>query len=138
MQESLGHDDLSEVLEEIASWLLAAYGARLAGLSLSLQGHYGPITECYGVVPITLARGLQPDGTEETRETLPSRELCGHADALLTRLAPGIRCLRDPGRDVREIASSRFLKAGDVSAHRKVELLRKYGRLSAVTHRSQP
>ena len=51
MQESLGHDDLSEVLEEIASWLVAAYGARLAGLSLSLQGHYGPITECYGACP---------------------------------------------------------------------------------------
>ena len=133
MKETLSRDELNSALDEIVSWLLAAYGARLARLSLSLEGYYGPITtECYGIVPITLEHGVRPDGAAETRETLSSREVRDHAEMLLARLVPSIRCTRHPIMDVREIASSRFIGAADLSGHRRIELLRKYGSLPTV------
>jgi hypothetical protein len=132
MNESVSRDELSAALEEIASWLLAAYGARLEGLSLALEVYYGPVTECFGIVPITLNRGVRPDGTSESQETLPSRQIRDHAEALLGLLVPSIRCIRDPVRDVHEVASSSFVRARDVSGHRRIELLRKYGGLPTV------
>lgn len=83
-------------------------------------------------MPITLERGVRPDGTSESRATLPTREIRDRAEALLGRLVPTIRCMRDSGRDVREIASSSLIRAGDVSGHRRIELLHKYGVLSMV------
>jgi hypothetical protein len=136
MRDSVDYGDLAASLDVIAAWLIATYGPRLERISLSLEGYYGPLSECHGIVPITLDRGVRPDGTAETRETLPSREICDHAEALLARLVPGIRCTRDPVRDVRHVASSELVVARDVSAHRRIELLRAYGPLPTAATRS--
>ena len=129
MKHPVDYGDMDATLDVIAAWLIAAYGPRLKRVSLSLQGYYGPISECHGIVPITLDRGVSADGTAETRETLPTREIRDHAEALLARLFPAIRCTRDPVRDVREVASSQLVTADEVSAHRKIELRRAYGPL---------
>lgn len=129
IEKTYDFNHLSDALDEIAAWLLAAYGPRLARISLALEGYYSHPRECYGIVPITLDRGVRSDGLPETRESLPSYEVRDHADALLARLVPGIRCTRDSGRDVREVASSLLLAEVDVSGHRRMALLRAYGRL---------
>lgn len=100
---------------------------RGAAVSLEIEGHYGPISDCYGIVPITLERGCDPDGHPETRETLPTREVCGRAEALFQRLCPAIRFDHDNVRDVRRVGSSRLYRASDVSAHRRIELRRRHG-----------
>lgn len=129
MEKTYDYDNLSDALDEIAAWLLAAYGPRLARISLTLEGYYSHPGECYGIVPITLDRGVRSDGSLETRESLPSHEVRDHAEALLARLVPDIRCTRESGRDVREVASSRLLAMADVSAHQRMAQLRSYGRL---------
>ncbi len=130
MQEPVTYDELEAALEVVAAWLIAAYGGRLERVSLSLEGYYGPVTECYGIVPITIGRGACADGTTETRDTLPAREIGHRAESLLARLVPGVRCTHDPVRDVCHVVSSSLVKAGDVSAHRRIELLRLHGRLT--------
>ena len=116
------------------AWLLAAYGHRLERLSISIEGHYGPLSECYGIVPIIVVRGTQSDGAPETRETLSTRELCGYAETLFVRLHPTVRFTRDSGRDVRHVASSQTFARADVSAHRRLELLRRFGSLSSYSN----
>ena len=69
MTDALILDMIEEALDLIAEWLIAAYGLRIAAVSLMIEGHYGPLADCYGIVPITLERGLGPDGRPETRET---------------------------------------------------------------------
>ena len=76
------------------AWLLAAYGTRLQRVALSLESYYGPLSECFGIVSVVLDRGVRSDGSPETRETLPSREVCGHAEGLFTRLYPMVRFTR--------------------------------------------
>jgi hypothetical protein len=131
MDEPVTYDELEAALDVIAAWLIASYGWRLERVSLSLEGYYGPITECYGIVPITIGRGTRPDGTAESRDTLPTREIRDRAEALLARLVPGVVCTHDPVRDVCHVVSSSLVKAEDVSAHRRIELLRRYGRSMA-------
>ena len=63
----------------------------------------------------------------ETRETLPTREVCHLAERLFHRLCPGLSFDHDNVRDVRHVASSRRVEASDVTAHRRIELLRRYG-----------
>jgi hypothetical protein len=72
MAEPVTYDELEAALNVIAAWLIAAYGRRLERVSLSLEGYYGPVAECHGIVPITIGRGIRPDGTTECRETLPT------------------------------------------------------------------
>lgn len=128
MDKLVTYDELEEALDIVAAWLITVYGRRLERVSLSLEGYYGPITECYGIVPITIGRGTRPDGTAESRDTLPTREIRDSAEALLARLVPGVVCTRDSMRDVRHVVSSALVRAEDVSAHRRIELLRRYGR----------
>lgn len=129
MNDDIDYESLDDALDLIAAWLLAAYGARLQRVALSIEGYYGPVTDCYEIVSVVLDRGVRSDGTAETRETLPSREVCSHAEALFTRLYPMVRFTRQAVRDVRHVASSRTFAATDVSAHRRIELLRQYGQL---------
>lgn len=129
MDEPVTYDELEATLNVIAAWLIAAYGGRLERVSLSLEGYYGPITECYGIVPITIGRGARSDGTPESRDTLPTMEIRDCAEALLARLVPGVVCTRDSIRDMRHVVSSSLVRAEDVSAHRRIELLRLYGRM---------
>ena len=96
-------------------------------MSLTIEGHYGPLADCYGIVPITLERGLGPDGRPETRETMPTRDVCGQAERLFQRLRPEMRFDHDGIRDVRHIGSSELVRASDVSAHRRIELRRRFG-----------
>lgn len=138
MKEPVDYGDLDATLDVIAAWLIAAYGGRIVRISLWLEGHYGPVSECYGIAPVTLVRGVRTDGSEETRETLPSREIRDHAEALFSRLCPGIQFIRIPGRDVREVASSDVMSADGISAHRKIELLRAYGPLPVEGTGSTP
>jgi len=129
MNDDIDYESLDDALDLIAAWLLAAYGTRLQRVALSIEGYYGPVTDCYGVVSVVLDRGVRSDGTPETRETLPSREVCGHAEGLFTRMYPMVQFSRQAARDLRHVASSRTFAAADVSAHRRIELLRQYGRL---------
>jgi hypothetical protein len=96
-------------------------------VSLTIEGHYGPVADCYGIVPITLERGFDPDGQPETRDTLPTRDVCERAERLFQSLLPGIRFDHDGGRDVRHVGSSRLVRASEVSAHRRMDLRRRYG-----------
>ena len=73
MKEIVDHGDLDATLDVIAAWLIAAYGGRIERTSLWLEGYYGPVSECYGITPVTLDRGVRPEAGEETRETLPWR-----------------------------------------------------------------
>ena len=127
MTDALILDMIEEALDLIAEWLIAAYGLRIAAVSLTIEGHYGPLADCYGIVPITLERGLGPDGRPETRETLPTREVCGEAEKLFQRLCPEMRFDHDGTRDVRHVGSSRLVRASEVSAHRRLELRRRHG-----------
>lgn len=136
--ELLLYGDLDATLDVIAAWLIAAYGGRIERISLWLEGYYGPVSECYGIAPVRLDRGVRPEGGQETRETLPSREIRDHAEALFSRLCPGIQFIRIPGRDVREVASSGLMSADGVSGHRKIELLRAYGPLPVEGTSSTP
>jgi hypothetical protein len=120
-------DMIEETLDLVAEWLIAAYGSRIAAVSLEIEGHYGPTFDCYGIVPITLDRGCDPDGHPETRQTLPTLEVCGRAEVLFQRLCPAIRFDHDNARDVRRVGSSRLFRASDVSAHRRIELRRLHG-----------
>lgn len=131
MDKPVTYDELEAALNVIAAWLIAGYGRRLERASLSLKGYYGSITECYGIVPITVGRGTRPDGIPESRDTLPTREIRDRAEALFARLVPGVVCTHDPVRDVRHVVSSSLVKAEDVSAHRRIELLHLYGRSMA-------
>ena len=133
MADAIDYGSLDEALNLIAAWLLAAYGPRLERVSLSLEGHYGPLSECYGIVPITVVRGVRSDGTPESRETLPTREICGRAEGLFVRLFPMVQFTGDTVRDMRHVASSRSVTAADVSAHRRLELLMRYGPISATS-----
>ena len=90
LADSIDYETLDATLDLVASWLLAAYGPRLAGISLSLEGHYGPVSECYGVVPLVVTRGVQSDGTPETRDTLPTLEISTRAETLFMRLCPEV------------------------------------------------
>ena len=129
MADALTLDMIEDALDLVAEWLIAAYGQRIAAVSLVIEGHYGPLDDCYGIVPITIDRGIGPDGAAETRETLPTQEVLRQAERLLLRLCPTMRFGHDGGRDVREVGRSRFVRASDVSAHRRIELRRRYGSL---------
>ena len=111
MTDTLTIDMIEESLDLVAEWLIAA----------------GPLADCYGIVPITLGRGSGSDGRQETRETLPTRQACEQAEALFRRLCPEMHFDHDNVRDVRHVGSSRLVAASDVSAHRRIELRRRYG-----------
>ena len=68
MADALNLDTIEEALVVVAEWLIAAYGSRLAAISLSIEGHYGPLADCYGIVPITLNRGHGTDGSRDPRD----------------------------------------------------------------------
>ncbi len=127
MTDALTLDMIEATLDLVAEWLIAAYGPRIAAVSLEIEGHYGPLADCYGIVPITLERGPGPNGQQETRETLPTRQVCRQAERLFRPLRPEMRFDHDNMRDVRHVASSPLVKASDVSAHRRIELRRRYG-----------
>ena len=129
MTGDIDYESLEEALNLVAAWLLAAYGPRLERVSLGLEGHYGPLNECFGIIPIVIVRGFRSDGTPETRQTMPTSEICGHAESLFSRFFPMVHFTRDSSDDVRHVASSRSMFAADVSAHRRLELLREFGRI---------
>jgi hypothetical protein len=74
MNESFSRDQLNAVPEEVASWLLAAYGSRLAKLSLSLQGHYNLGESALQVHRATLAASLAEDLTHALRRVEELRD----------------------------------------------------------------
>lgn len=121
-------EDFCVTMDLLAQWLHAVYGPRLAAISLSLEGHYGPVSECYGVVPILVTRGVGVDGASETRETLPTAEIIARSEELFSRLHPHVQFTHSNSRDVRHIASSRSVASSDVSAHRRMQLLTRFGR----------
>ena len=45
MADDIDYDSIDEALDLTAAWLLAAYGARLERISLTLEGYYGPLGE---------------------------------------------------------------------------------------------
>jgi hypothetical protein len=120
-------DEIEKALDMIAEWLIACYGPRVTALSLTLEGFYSPEPGYYGIHPsIARAKG-------ETRETLPAREVRDLAETVFPRIFPQARIERAPSRDVRHIARSELVKAGDVTAHRRIELLARFGRSGGAT-----
>lgn len=120
-------DMIEDTLDLVAEWLIAAYGARIAAVSVQIEGHYGPLFDCYGIVPIMPERGRDADGHPKTRQTL---EVCGRTEPLFQRLCPAIRFDHDNGRDVRHVTSSQLVRASDVSAHRRIDSCRLHGVLA--------
>mgnify|MGYP000938703715 CR=1 FL=1 len=117
-------DQIDEALEVIAEWLVACYGVRIRGLRLVLEGYYSGLPEYYGILPwIDRAGG-------ETRISLPSREARDLAEGVFTDLLPGAQITRQGSRDVRDIARSSYIVASEVSAHRRIELLARFGQPS--------
>lgn len=115
-------DEIEDALQLIADWLVACYGPRLEAISLTLEGYYTSDPEYYGILPwITRGEG-------ETRDTLPSRQVRDLAEGIFARLLPQARIDRNTSRDVRDVARSGRVDASCVSAHRRVELLTRFGR----------
>jgi hypothetical protein len=114
-------DEIEKALDTIAEWLIACYGPRVTAISLTLEGFYSPLPEYYGIYPwISRADG-------ETRETLSSSEVRNLAEPVFRHLFPQAQIERTPSRDVREIARSARVEAKDVTAHRRIDLLARFG-----------
>ena len=77
MADGIDFETLGETLDLVASWLLAAYGSRLASELLSLEGHYGPLSECYTTTCATFGTLRRPAAAEAGR-------MAGELDRLLT------------------------------------------------------
>lgn len=115
-------DELEAALDTVAEWLIAAYGPRLASVYLTLEGYYTADPVYWGIVPM-LERGAG-----ESRETLPSGEVRDRAEAVIAVLCPDARLTRESMRDVRDVARSRRVSPADVSGHRRLDLLGRFGR----------
>lgn len=115
-------DELEDALQLIAEWLVACYGSRLDAVALTLEGFYTPAPEYSGILPsVARAEG-------ETRETLPSPQVQDLAEGVFAGLFPQARLDRNTSRDVRDVARSGRVDAVCVSAHRRIELLTRFGR----------
>lgn len=112
--------EVEAALDATAEWLIAVYGARLASVHLTLEGYYSSDQVFHGVLP------LVGRAAGETHETLPYREIRGRAEAAFILVCPRARIARNLG-DVRDVASSRHVTAGEISAHRRLDLLRRLG-----------
>lgn len=121
-ERRLGIGEIEDALQTIAQWLIACYGPRIHMIALSLDGFYTALPEYYGIVP-SIVRG---EG--ETRETLPSREVRDLAEAVFTSMLPAAQFERGTSRDVQDVAWSRHVEAQEVTAHRRLELLARFGR----------
>lgn len=119
-------EELEHALDEIAAWLVAFYGGRITQLVLILEGFYTAGSSFWGIVPSVVR------ATGETRETLPSRDLLAWAEEVFIRLLPSAAFDKTSGRDVRDVACSLIVRSSDVSAHRRLELLGRYGRPSGA------
>ena len=114
-------DAIEGALNEIAEWLVAFHGERIAAVSLTLEGFYGPGQEYWGIVP-SVARG-----SGETRQTLPSQGVQALSEDIFMKIFPETQFTKSSSRDVRDIARSRSVQASAVSAHRRLVLLSRFG-----------
>lgn len=114
-------EDIEEALEVIAEWLVACYGERIRGLQLVLEGYYTGRPEYYGILPWI------DRADSESKITLLSREARDLAEAVFTTLLPAAQITRQGSRDVCDIARSSYILASEVSAHRRIELLARFG-----------
>jgi hypothetical protein len=118
------YSPVHDALRDVAEWLIARYGTRLDWIGLTIEGYYS--SAYWGIVP-NVGRGTAPDGSPETRETLPTREIAAEAEALFARLVPGTIFEKISGCDVRDVASA-SARSDAVSAHRRLALIGLYGR----------
>lgn len=115
-------EEIEEALGMIAEWLIACYGDRIRGLRVELEGYYTGRPEYYGILPwLDRAEG-------ETKLSLPATEVRDLAEAVMTTLLPAAQITRQGSRDVWQIAASPYIVASEVSAHRRIELLARFGR----------
>ena len=114
-------DAIKGALNEIAEWLVAFHGERIAAVSLTLEGFYSPGEEYWGIVP-SIARGAG-----ETRQTLPSHRVRALSEDVFIRIFPETQFTKTSSRDVRDIARSQLIQASAVSAHRRLVLLSRFG-----------
>lgn len=115
-------DELEDALPTIAEWLIACFGPRLDEISLTLEGRYTSAPEYYGILPWV----LRAEG--ETRDTLSLRQVRHLAEGVFVSLFPQARLDRNTSRDVRGVAQSGRVRAVRVTAHRRIELLTRFGR----------
>lgn len=122
-------DELESALALIGEWLVAIYGSRLDAVVLTLQGFHTSAPHYYGIVP-WLARS---EG--ETPDTLPSRQVQDLAERVFTSLFPEARI--DPATpcDVCDVARSGLVTASRITAHRRLELLSRFGRPEGLVGR---
>jgi hypothetical protein len=118
------YSPVDDALRDVAEWLIARYGTRLDWIGLTIEGYY-PSATCWGIVP-NIGRGTAPDGSPETRETLPAREIAAEAEALFSRLIPGTIFEKISGCDVRDVASA-SARSDAISAHRRLALIGRHG-----------
>jgi hypothetical protein len=119
------YSPVGDALREVAEWLIARYGTRVNWISLTIEGYYSSAAY-WGIVP-NIGRGTAPDGSLETGETLPTREIAAEAEALFARLVPGTIFGKISGYDVRDVASA-SVRSGAVSSHRRLTLIGRHGR----------
>lgn len=133
MNNDFNPETATDALNLVAEWLIAAYGQRLKAVSLYLEGHYGPPHECHSITVFTLDRGAGVDGIPETQESLQRTDVCAQAERLFLHLCPHFQFDHDNVRDIRDVARTRRVEAADVSAHRRIALLRRFGTLASGT-----
>ncbi|MER2508982.1 MAG: hypothetical protein ABTQ27_09495 [Amaricoccus sp.] len=112
--------EIEAALDATAEWLIAVYGARLVSVHLTLEGYYSRDQVFHGLLP------LVEHAAGETPDKLPFREIRDRAEAAFIVFCPRARIARNLG-DVREVASSRRVTEGEISAHRRLDLLRRLG-----------
>lgn len=115
-------EEIEAALEVIAEWLVACYTDRIRGLQLVLEGYYTGRPEYYGILPWI------DRADSESKITLPSTEVRDLAEAVFTTLLSAAQITRQGSRDVCDIARSPYIVTGEVSAHRRIELLARFGR----------
>jgi hypothetical protein len=113
---------IEDALNDIAEWLVACHGERIAAVSLTLEGFYGRGEEYWGIVS-SISRSAG-----ETSETLSSRGAQLLAEGVFVKLFPNARFIKNTVRDVRDVARSRLIQSSGVSAHRRLVLLSRFGR----------
>jgi hypothetical protein len=118
------YNPVNDALQEVAEWLISRHGKSIDWISLTIQGYYS-VEPWWGIIP-TIGRGMAPDGSPETRETLPTRAVAAEAEALLARLVPGTIFEKISGCDVRHVASA-SARSNDLSSHKRLTLIRRHG-----------
>jgi hypothetical protein len=123
----------TKTLDEIAAWLLAAYGGRLVELRLTLLAHSD--RRPLGVVPHAVRGWSGRRGgafnlpERETWQTLPSRDIRHAAEAAYRKILPACRFHPGPIDEAERLGVGRLVRAADLDPALVEALLERFGPL---------